>query len=138
VRLARELEALFGQPQDVEWAVADGAVVLLQSRPVTTVAAPAGPPGDDAWPTLDGLTPQPFDFWTQQDLGERWPDPVTPLTWSISEHMTQVSMDQHGRPAGGALRRIKIRWCKRAYGHAYMNEGALLYAYTHGYGMPLR
>jgi pyruvate,water dikinase len=136
-RLGRKLEALFGAPQDVEWAVADGKIVLLQSRPVTSIAAPAGPPGDDAWPTLDGYPPQPFDFWTQQDLGERWPDPITPLTWSISEHMTQTSMDR-------MVARLKtpyaskIRWCKRAYGHVYLNEGALLYAYTNGYGMPLK
>jgi len=139
VRLGRELEALFGQSQDVEWAVAEDAVVLLQSRPVTALAAPplpAGPPGDDAWPGLDGFVAQPFDFWTQQDLGERWPDPVTPLTWSISEHMTQVSMARMVARLDAPYA-DKIRWCKRAYGHAYLNEGALLYAYTHGYGMPI-
>jgi hypothetical protein len=32
----------------------------------------------------------------------------------------------------------KIRWCKRAFGHAYMNEGALLFAYTHGSGCRCR
>ena len=136
VRLGRELESLFGGPQDVEWAVAGGTVILLQSRPVTTLAAPAGVPGDDDWPQLGGLEAQPFDFWTQQDLGERWPDPVTPLTWSISEPMTQVSMDRmvDGLKAPYAG---KIRWNMRAFGHAWLNEGALLYAYTHGLGMPL-
>lgn len=39
--LARAMEALFGAPQDVEWALADGEVVLLQSRPIT--ALPAAP-----------------------------------------------------------------------------------------------
>lgn len=137
VRLGRELETLFGGAQDVEWAVADEAVILLQSRPVTGVAAPAGPPGDDVWPALPDLPAQPFDFWTQQDLGERWPDPVTPLTWSISEPMTQQSMDRMltglKAPYAG-----KIRWCKRAFGHVYLNEGALLHAYTDGFGMPLQ
>ena len=33
---ARASEALFGSPQDVEWTIADGRLVLLQSRPVTT------------------------------------------------------------------------------------------------------
>lgn len=136
VELGHTLEALFGGAQDVEWAVAADAVVLLQSRPVTSIAAPVGPPGDDAWPELAGLPAQPFDFWTQQDLGERWPDPVTPLTWSISEPMTQQSMDRMvaglNAPYAG-----KIRWCKRAFGHVYLNEGALLYAYTDGFGMPL-
>jgi pyruvate, water dikinase len=35
--LGRSLEERFGCPQDVEWAIADGDVFLLQSRPVTTL-----------------------------------------------------------------------------------------------------
>ena len=138
VRLGRELEALFGAPQDVEWAIVDGRPVLLQSRAVTTqaVVPDAAVPGDDAWPPIDRGEVQPFDFWTQQDLGERWPDPVTPMTWSVSEPMNQGVMD--GMVAGlRAPYAGKIRWTRRAYGHVYLNEGALLHAYTHGFGMPL-
>jgi pyruvate,water dikinase len=137
VHFGRTLESLFGGAQDVEWAVMGDQVLLLQSRPVTTIAAPAGPPGDDAWPEHAHFPAQPFDFWTQQDLGERWPDPVTPLTWSISEPMTQISME---RAVAGlkAPYAGKIRWCRRAYGHAYLNEGALLFVYTDGFGMPLQ
>jgi pyruvate,water dikinase len=35
--LGRQLEEHFGRPQDIEWAIADGDVYLLQSRPVTTL-----------------------------------------------------------------------------------------------------
>jgi pyruvate,water dikinase len=134
VRLGRDLERLFGAPQDVEWAIVEGRPVLLQSRAVTTAAATV--PGDDAWPPTDRGEPQPFDFWTQQDLGERWPDPVTPLTWSVSEPMNQDVMD--GIVAGlRAPYAGKIRWTRRAFGHVYLNEGALLHVYTHGFGMPL-
>ena len=35
--LGRSLEEQFGGPQDVEWAIADGELYLLQSRPVTTL-----------------------------------------------------------------------------------------------------
>jgi pyruvate,water dikinase len=35
--LGRSLEESFGGPQDVEWAIADGKLFLLQSRPVTTL-----------------------------------------------------------------------------------------------------
>jgi len=35
--LGREIEAHYGEPQDVEWAIADGEVALLQSRPLTTI-----------------------------------------------------------------------------------------------------
>jgi pyruvate,water dikinase len=35
--LGRELEKRFGQPQDIEWAIENDRVFLLQSRPVTTL-----------------------------------------------------------------------------------------------------
>jgi pyruvate,water dikinase len=38
--LARRVAAHFGQPQDVEWAIADGAVHVLQARPITALPAP--------------------------------------------------------------------------------------------------
>ena len=31
------LEERFGRPQDIEWAIAEGRIFLLQSRPVTTL-----------------------------------------------------------------------------------------------------
>jgi len=36
-QLGQTLEEHFGGPQDVEWAIADGELYLLQSRPVTTL-----------------------------------------------------------------------------------------------------
>jgi phosphohistidine swiveling domain-containing protein len=39
---ARAAGSLFGTPQDVEWTMADGRLVLLQSRPVTTSTAVEG------------------------------------------------------------------------------------------------
>jgi phosphoenolpyruvate synthase/pyruvate phosphate dikinase len=35
--MGERLQAHFGQPQDVEWAIDDGTLYLLQSRPVTTL-----------------------------------------------------------------------------------------------------
>ncbi|MDG4800313.1 rifamycin-inactivating phosphotransferase [Micromonospora sp. WMMD980] len=37
VRLGRRIEARFGRPQDVEWALVDGDFQILQSRPITTL-----------------------------------------------------------------------------------------------------
>mgnify|MGYP005847128419 CR=1 FL=1 len=46
--LARRAEAHFGRPQDVEWTICDGRLLLLQSRPVTTRRPPEA--GDQrAW-----------------------------------------------------------------------------------------
>ena len=36
-QLGRLLEERFGGPQDIEWAIADGQIFLLQSRPVTAL-----------------------------------------------------------------------------------------------------
>ncbi len=35
--LGRDLQERFGCPQDIEWAIAEGELYLLQSRPVTTL-----------------------------------------------------------------------------------------------------
>ena len=35
--LGERVEAFFGAPQDIEWAIADGRLYLLQSRPITTI-----------------------------------------------------------------------------------------------------
>lgn len=36
VRLARQVEAYFGTPQDIEWSYGQGRFYLLQARPITT------------------------------------------------------------------------------------------------------
>jgi len=36
-RVGMEIEALFGAPQDVEWAIAAGDIYVLQSRPITSL-----------------------------------------------------------------------------------------------------
>jgi pyruvate,water dikinase len=68
VRMAKRAEALFDGPQDIEWAIdADGRPLLLQSRPVTAVGAPAsGPvfgPGPVAETFPDALQPLEQDLW---------------------------------------------------------------------------
>ena len=42
--LARQAARLFGRPQDIEWAIAD-RLVLLQSRPVTSIRTMSDPDG---------------------------------------------------------------------------------------------
>ncbi len=142
-RTAAAIEQHFGNPQDIEWAIARGEVFILQSRPVTAVAtAPitldTPPPGDDAWPPVIGHEPQPFDRWSQMDVGERWPEPVSPLTWSVWYDVTQKSTN-----AGDAMVALqaepymaKIHWMRRQYGRIYFNEGAMLHTFTQGYGLP--
>lgn len=36
-RIGRKIETHFGQPQDIEWCLADGTFYIVQSRPITTL-----------------------------------------------------------------------------------------------------
>jgi len=68
-RAALRAEAVFGSPQDLEWALGpDGGLAILQSRPISTAAAVVR-----AGPVL----------WTRRFLGERWTEPASPLGWSL-------------------------------------------------------
>jgi phosphohistidine swiveling domain-containing protein len=70
-RLGLRVEGALGSPQDVEWALdGRGRPVVLQARPITTTGTPRV--------RKDVL-------WTRRFIGERWPDPATPLGWSILE-----------------------------------------------------
>ena len=78
--LAREalsLEAHFGAPQDVEWAI-DGAGKLhfVQSRPITW-----GPRGHAA---SAAASPGPLVHWSNANVNENFPDPITPFLYSFA------------------------------------------------------
>jgi len=57
--LGEQLEMHYGTPQDVEWAIVDGEVYLLQSRPITTIedgSAGGAERTQDAGPAEAGVT----------------------------------------------------------------------------------
>jgi len=60
-RLLQQVEAHYGWPQDIEWGWREGQLYQFQSRPVTTI--------------------QPR--WTRDESAERFPMPMTPLTWDF-------------------------------------------------------
>jgi pyruvate, water dikinase len=56
-KIGRRIEAMFGVPQDVEWAVADGKVWMLQTRPITTRPDQAKPVSSEPGEVLLRGTP---------------------------------------------------------------------------------
>jgi pyruvate,water dikinase len=66
--LARRVEAYFAAPQDIEWAIADGTLWLLQARPMTALPDPV------TW-----APPAPGYWMRNFRLGEWLPEPMTPL-----------------------------------------------------------
>lgn len=59
-QLAARIEAHYGEPQDVEWALSDGKMYIVQSRPITTLGeAKAADGGSEEHPLLSGLGAAP-------------------------------------------------------------------------------
>ena len=67
----KQIEQDFGSPQDVEWAFMNSTLYILQSRPQTII-----PP-----------------CFTRDESAERYPDPLTPLTWSYAEEAFNNSLE---------------------------------------------
>ena len=73
-RLARDAAAVFGLPQDIEWAISDGKLFLLQSRPITTLGN---------LPDPDGV----LNIWDNSNIIESYSGVTTPLTFSFARHV---------------------------------------------------
>ena len=69
--LARRCEQHFGRPQDIEWAIENDRVLLLQSRPITTLATLADPDGARR-------------IWDNSNIAESYGGITTPLTFSFA------------------------------------------------------
>ncbi len=75
-KLAVRLERDLASPQDIEWAVAEGKVHILQSRPITTLLG-FDPVSGEFNDSLTG------DFvWSCVNIGEAVSVVMTPFTWS--------------------------------------------------------
>ncbi|HEX6678219.1 MAG TPA: PEP/pyruvate-binding domain-containing protein, partial [Actinomycetes bacterium] len=77
--LARRVEARLGPPQDIEWALAGGELVLLQARPITALP-------DQAPEPVPVPVEVPPGFWERE--ASHAPKPWTPMSLS-------VALDQH-------------------------------------------
>lgn len=73
-QLCLAAEAAFGGPQDIEWAFADGALYLLQSRAITSPLRPA-PLADPGFMVFDN-----------SNIVESYPGVVAPLTFSFASY----------------------------------------------------
>jgi phosphohistidine swiveling domain-containing protein len=76
-KLGCHLEKELGGPQDIEWAIADGKLYLLQSRPITTLSE--RDPFTGEW----NATFVHDYLWTNMIVGEVFPTTTTPSTWSV-------------------------------------------------------
>jgi pyruvate,water dikinase len=89
---ALRLEKAFGMPQDVEWAISeDGSLAVLQARPITTRTR------TDAPATV---------LWSNANVNENFPEPISPLLYSIASAGYYHYFRNLGRAFGVSRRRL--------------------------------
>jgi phosphohistidine swiveling domain-containing protein len=84
-RLGLKVEAHVGAPVDVEWGIAEGRQVLLQSRPIRGLDVLRAVPRvrEEEIRRLEALSKdRPRAAWALHNLAETLPAP-TPLTWDV-------------------------------------------------------
>lgn len=101
--VGNKVEELFGKPQDIEWAIGEEGLFLLQSRPITTLEA-------------DGET-----LWTRAYGDEYWADVTSPLFYSLlGDYLTRIVNWEGSRIMG--YKQLTGKELLRVHkGHVYFN-----------------
>jgi phosphohistidine swiveling domain-containing protein len=71
-RFGAQIEAHYGSPMDIEWALSNGEIAILQARPITNL--PPAPLKDVRWDP-----PRPNTIWMRRQVVEHMPEPLSPL-----------------------------------------------------------
>ena len=120
IRVEKEFD---GVPQDIEWAISDGKLWLLQSRPITNL--PPEPLRNVIWPEIPGAQ------LLKRQVAENMPDPLCPLFEDI---YLRALFDTQSWPEGWKWNgRLTKNWMKNfvvttVNGYAYQP----LYNERHG------
>lgn len=89
--LALTLEKAADRALDLEWALVEGQIHLLQARPVTALA-----PGAHARAAIR---------WSRDLATERFPDPISPLGWTALQSALRVNLKTLDERFGLSARR---------------------------------
>jgi pyruvate,water dikinase len=85
--LGRQVEALYGDARDVEWAFAGGAFHLLQARPITAGSATEREQvRAEVIEQLRAKADPGGTVWVRYNLSEVLPAP-TPMTWAVVQRL---------------------------------------------------
>ena len=123
-RLAKDIEADFGHPMDIEWALdQDDQVLLLQARAETVWSQKVDPIAraakvgtesidwsalNDAWDPLHS-TGAPDLHWSTDNIGEAMPGVLTPLGFSWWPEAIEASARSAGYRIGALSRGERAR-----------------------------
>lgn len=108
--LGGRIEALFGSPQDIEWTIdTAGQLWIVQSRPITHLRAPRSG-GHAVSANCDERTANRGErqvVWSNANVNENFPDPISPLLYSIARVGYYHYFRNLGRAFGISARRLQ-------------------------------
>jgi rifampicin phosphotransferase len=76
-RTGARIEHLYGRPMDIEWAIRDGRIWIVQARPITALPEPATEA--QAQQAGEWALPKPNGRYMRSSVFELLPDPLSPL-----------------------------------------------------------
>jgi pyruvate,water dikinase len=103
VELGRRVAAHYGEPQDIEWALAQGRLYLLQARPITSLfplPQPEPPPGA-------GLR-----VYVSINVVQGFVEPFTPTGLAIGRTVARAIASVLGSPPGAVETPFKTAACR--------------------------
>ena len=139
LQLGRQVLAHYNNvPQDIEWAIHQNQLYLLQSRPITTLQHSHDQPEHNNQHHLHGSVGefdshcQPNDWLTTCNAQEMFPGAGTPLTISVFGHaveygMQHLHMDYIRTMPGYDANVLRTGWFN---GHFFINMTNTLYMLT--------
>ena len=88
-QIGLQVENLYEQPMDIEWALADDKIVLLQARPITVKTQTISISDEEIQKliqaeisTLESIADGKNTVWSHHNIAEVLPAPL-PMTWAI-------------------------------------------------------
>jgi phosphohistidine swiveling domain-containing protein len=121
-RLGAQIEQLYGVPMDVEWALRDERLFILQARPITALPEP---------PTaLDWRLPRPQGRYARSSVIELLPDPLSPLFATLALPLWNDAMRRLMQQIGfaGALNQALVTINDYAYYDWDVSSGRMILA----------
>ena len=110
------IEALYGRPMDIEWALEAGKFAILQARPVT--ALPEAPAGS----SVEWKLPDPRGIYFRASIIEQLPEPLTPLFSTLAGSLIDSATRRlFAWMAGGKEIDPDIQLFETINGYGYMN-----------------
>lgn len=128
--VGERIEQRFGNPQDVEWSIANGKLYVLQARPISALAHKRGSSPRRLLRSRKRFRPSSRDttevdpVWSNVNVGEALPGVVTPLTWSILSGFSESGFRHVLRSVGCSVPKDS-NFVGNVRGRVYLNISGL-------------